>query len=89
MPVKHKTQTIGNALNDLLSNLGMQANIKRYEVIERWPEITGEQVAAVTKALRIENHVLFVQVASPTWRTELLYMKETILNQISREIGFI
>ena len=85
--MKQKTKTIASALTELLADLGMESNIKRYEVIDRWPEIAGQQVAAVSKAVRIENQILFVKVANSTWRNELLYLKEAILERISRDIG--
>ena len=87
MALKRQTATLGNALSELLNDLGIQANIKRYEVIARWPEFTGEQIAAVSRALRIEGQVLVVKVANSVWRNELLYLKETILHQISRDVG--
>ncbi len=85
--MRQNTKSLGSALAELLSDLGLESNIKRHEVIARWPEIAGQQVAAVSKAVRIEDQTLFVQVASATWRNELFYLKETILQQISRDVG--
>lgn len=70
-------------LGSVLRELGLGQKIKQYEVLELWKEIVGEQIAGVTEAERIAGGKLFVRVARPTWRNELVYLKKELIEKIN------
>lgn len=45
----------------------------------RWEIAVGEVIARHSKAIRVQNSVLWVEVAHPIWRAELTYRKHQIL----------
>ena len=85
--MEHSSEKLGNTLQTLLQDLGIENKIKQYRIINQWPEIVGEQVARHTQAEKIRDNILYVKVKSMTWRTELLFQKPHILNRISEQVG--
>jgi predicted nucleic acid-binding Zn ribbon protein len=51
-------------------------------VVNRWPEIVGEQIARRTQAVRFEDGILYVAVPDAAWRQELAMQTENILREI-------
>ena len=47
-----------------------------------WEKIVGEKISKVTKIIKLENHTLFIKCKNPTWKQELQYQKQTILQKI-------
>jgi len=78
-------ESIGESLTKLLKRVGIDQKVCEYDVIYHWPEIVGEQVASVTKALRIVDGVLYVKVKNSTWRNELTFLKSEILTKIAEQ----
>jgi predicted nucleic acid-binding Zn ribbon protein len=74
---------LGDAIQTLLTSLGIHGKLKRYEVLDRWPEIVGVQIAQVTKADHLEGDKLFVRVTRSTWRNELLFLKKDLIDKIN------
>ena len=74
---------LGDVLQSLLTSLGIQGKLQRYEVLDRWAEIVGSQIAQVTTADHIEGDKLFVKVTRSTWRNELLFLKKDLIDKIN------
>lgn len=72
----------GAALQDLVTQLGIGRTLAEYDVLTSWGKLVGDQIARVTTPQRFENGILFINVASAPWRTELslrrLELKEKI-----------
>lgn len=74
---------IGEALEQLIEELGIARTLKQYDVLTLWDSIVGEQIARVTQAQRIEKGVLFVHVFSAPWRAELTLKRREIIQRIN------
>jgi len=66
---------IASLLSRVLKEYDLAENVKRYEALNRWEEIVGAQVAAVTTPERISNGTLVVRVSSSVWHYELTMPK--------------
>jgi predicted nucleic acid-binding Zn ribbon protein len=75
------------ALKDLARQLGITRALAEYEALTSWEEVVGEQVARVTIPERIERGILYIAVASPSWRTELTMRRLEIAEKMNRSIG--
>lgn len=75
------------ALKDLARQLGITRTLAEYEAMASWEGVVGEQVSRVTIPERIERGILFVAVASPSWRTELTMRRLEIVEKINRSVG--
>lgn len=73
-------------LLSVLDRLGIKGKLNRYEILDRWPGIVGEQIARVTKADHIEGDKLFVRVTLATWRNELVFLKKDLIKRINDEM---
>ncbi|HUL43951.1 MAG TPA: DUF721 domain-containing protein [Bacteroidota bacterium] len=79
---EHSPRPIGNALSETLQTLGLEKKIREYELLAKWGDIVGDQIARVTSAQRIEGGTLFVAVTGAVWRNELVFLKMTLLEKI-------
>lgn len=62
---------------------------KRHEEVDAlrsWSEAVGPQIAKNTRARSVRDGVLWVEVAHPIWRQELLYRKAQILERINQRM---
>ena len=81
-------ETLGNVLNRTLTSFGIQKAVKRYRALYIWDKVVGERIAKVTKAQRMSDGKLFVEVKNDSWRNELVYYKKDIVNKINKELGY-
>ncbi len=86
-PKKNAPKHICEALKALFKDLGYDKKISQMQVIEKWSDIVGENIANIAQAERVQNNILYVKVKSMTWRTELLFQKKTILEKIKQNVG--
>jgi predicted nucleic acid-binding Zn ribbon protein len=82
-------ERIGPILDGMLSDRGYLSICRELQVVSRWPEIVGPEVAKAAECTRAENGVLYVRVASAAWRQELAYMKHLILDKVKKECASI
>ncbi len=69
----------GELLAGLLTKLGLDQRLREQEALTRWPELVGPEIASRSRALRIREGVLYVQVTSAAWSQELRFLKARIL----------
>ncbi len=88
MSVTKKTpRPLNESIWGLFRALGVETKVKRYHVLELWPDIVGERLAEVTKAESVKEGTLIVKTKNSVWRTELSYLKADILDRIEAEVG--
>jgi predicted nucleic acid-binding Zn ribbon protein len=78
---------ISLAIDELISNLGIEKKLQEYDAVLYWESVVGEKIAKTTRAMRILKGVLFVQVKTSVWRNELTLRKKEILNKLNNAIG--
>lgn len=82
-----KPKALGKTIAQLLKNMGIEQRIKEHQALNEWSEIVGEKVAAVTRANKVVDGILFVKVKNSSWRNELIYMRQEILVKIDQTVG--
>lgn len=80
-------KSLGDALRELIDQLGIKSKIDEYEAVVQWSVIVGEQISKVTTATKIQKGVLIVKVSNGPWRNELLLRKEEIKKKLNTELG--
>ncbi len=84
MDKKRPLTPLATALEEFLATSGLGKGVERAEVVERWPELVGPQIAAVTEAESVSaDGVLRVRVATAPWATELSLMTPRILARVN------
>ena len=77
-----KFARIGDILPAVLKSAGLDKKLRDQEILTIWPAVVGEEIAARTKAVRINNGVLYVMVEHSVWLQELHFMEKEILEKI-------
>ncbi len=78
-----KPVPLKNALNNLISNLGIENGILQGQAFVLWKDAVGEINAKKTEPIRIERGKLFVKTEDSCWRQELYYQKRLIIKKIN------
>jgi predicted nucleic acid-binding Zn ribbon protein len=76
-------EKIGALVGRFLEGRGVAQQVRRQSVLEEWPVLVGEAIAAVTHARSISAGALFVEVRSSPWLMELEMMKGDILRRVN------
>lgn len=85
---KRRPVAIGDALMGFLKRSGLARRVEQAEVVNRWPELVGPQIAAATTALSVTpDGTLFVAVSTHAWMTELSLMEPQLLAALSASAG--
>jgi predicted nucleic acid-binding Zn ribbon protein len=79
---------IADALSGFLVERGLAKRVEQATAIEAWPQVVGDRIAAVTKALSITpDGILFVAVKTNAWMTELGLMEPELLKALNGRKG--
>jgi len=76
---------IGDVLGTLTAEMGWDSPVAQAEVLARWPEIVGENIAGHTAPVGIQDGVLTVRCDSNPWATQLRRMKAQITTKLVLE----
>jgi predicted nucleic acid-binding Zn ribbon protein len=59
------------------------ARLAESEALSRWETAVGPQIAKHTRAVRVQDKTLFVEVDHPIWKQELQHRKRQILDLLN------
>lgn len=86
MKAKSKLTPIGHAIEDWLAKSGLAKRLDVSQVVERWAQVVGPQIAAATQAEAVNAEgTLWVRVASSAWANELSLMAPRILAKLNQD----
>lgn len=86
--MKHAVSpSFSSSVSRTLESLGLTKKLRQYEVLDRWPSIVGERIAAAAQAVRVDDGKLFVHVKSAAWRNELVFLKKDLVRKINATMG--
>jgi predicted nucleic acid-binding Zn ribbon protein len=73
---------LADVIDTLASRMGWASPLAKGELLLSWPELVGEETAAHSTPVGIEDEVLTVQCDSTAWATQLRLMRADILTSI-------
>jgi predicted nucleic acid-binding Zn ribbon protein len=80
-----RPEAVGEALRRFLAQRGLDARVEQAGILDRWPELVGPAVAAVTRPLSVSGDgTLFVAVRTAAWMAELTLMERELLKVVNR-----
>ena len=65
---------------------GFAKRVAEAQALGRWNAAVGELISKHSRAVRVKDSVLFVEVAHPIWRSELHYRKNQILDILNGKV---
>jgi predicted nucleic acid-binding Zn ribbon protein len=77
-----KFAKIGELLPQILNKLGLDQKFKEQQVLNLWPAVVGEELAARTRATKVDRGVIYVRVDHGAWMQELHFMEKELLRKL-------
>ena len=73
-----------NSFLDILKRLQQKNPVLKQRIaeagaLERWEKAVGPQIARHTRAIRVQDGVLWIEVDHPIWKSELHHRKRQVL----------
>jgi predicted nucleic acid-binding Zn ribbon protein len=84
---KSNTQRISDVILEYLRELRIDRKLKEVELVSQWESVMGKIVANRTKQIYVKNHILYLQVTSSVLKTELLMMRQDIIDRLNENAG--
>ena len=82
-----KTQNLHQILKELNQRLHLEPKILEQKVFALWREYFGAPLGTKTVPVSLSDGTLKVYTEYPPYRTELLYRKQKILDDLNAELG--
>lgn len=64
-------QHLGEILQEVIDELGVQKEIDEARVIDTWAAVAGTQINSVTESAWMKGSTLYLKITSAAWRQEL------------------
>lgn len=80
-------KSLGDALERLAGELGLDQRRPGVTVQERWPEVAGDEVAAHATPRHLDEGILTVEVDDPAWATHLRYLGPALARGLNDAAG--
>lgn len=80
---KTKVTDIASILPNVIRKKGWAVELERYDIFKEWAGFVGEEVAEVTKPLKVDRNIIFIEVANSAWMQQLQYQKIGILDDLN------
>jgi predicted nucleic acid-binding Zn ribbon protein len=74
---------VGEVLARLIRKLGIEGELAGQGALQRWEEVVGDRIAAVTRPRAVSRGTLFVEVRSSAWLSELNLMRRDIMVRLN------
>lgn len=84
---KRQVQTIGEVLNRLLRQEGLETPLLQRRLIDNWDEVAGTMAARYTTDKFIKNQTLFVKIANAALRQDLSMMRSELVIKLNQSVG--
>jgi predicted nucleic acid-binding Zn ribbon protein len=66
---------------------GLETPLLQTRLVDAWEQVAGDVVARYTEEKFIRNQTLFVKISSPALRSDLLMMREILVDRLNKEVG--
>jgi predicted nucleic acid-binding Zn ribbon protein len=78
---------LGEALDRVSRGLGLPPAAATARLVQAWPEVVGEAVAAHTSPRWVRDGVLSLAVDDPVWAAQLRWLEADLLARVAEVTG--
>ncbi len=78
---------LGDAIKQLLNEYHLKPKFDEANLKASWERLVGKPVAKRTKKLYVRNRVLFIELDSPSMKSDLSFHKNEMIRIINSEFG--
>lgn len=87
MKKQGNAQHVSEAIKELLKQYHIEQKFDEASMVTSWERLVGQAIAKRTRKVFVRNHVLFVELTSPSLKNDLSYSKNHILELFQKEFG--
>ncbi len=80
-------QQVGDAIRQLLNQYHLKPKFDEANLIASWEKLVGKPIAKRTKKIYVRNRVLFIELDSPSMKSDLSFHKNEIVRIVNAEFG--
>lgn len=84
---KRKVLNFDEVVRMCLRENGLETPLLQTRLVDAWEQVAGDVVARYTEEKFIRNQTLFVKISSPALRSDLLMMREILVDRLNKEVG--
>ena len=77
-------ERISRIVPRVLKDMNIGGKVRNWQVVDKWEEIVGANIARHAKAVSVDSENLFVMVDNPVWQSQLFMMKSEILKKVRK-----
>lgn len=77
---------VASMIEEVLDSHGVREQVERMRALEVWPEVAGEALAAIARAVAVDESALIVEVRTSAWLMELNMMKGDLLDRVNAQV---
>ncbi|NPV70008.1 MAG: DUF721 domain-containing protein [Firmicutes bacterium] len=70
-----------------MQRLGLAGRASGYRAISLWAEVAGPEIARRTFASRFVDDVLYVDVDSPAWASQLTFVRQALIDRLNARLA--
>lgn len=78
---------LGEILNKVMHDEGLETPLRQKRIIDFWDEVAGPVAARYTTDKFIKNQTLFVKIANPALKADLMMRRTEIQNLLNAKVG--
>jgi predicted nucleic acid-binding Zn ribbon protein len=71
MPSGNSPRPLGEVIQEVIDQMGIQQPIDEARVVETWAALAGTNINSVTESAWMDGSTLYVKITSAAWRQEL------------------
>ncbi len=83
---RRKSEELTAVIHRFMRESGLETPLNQYRLIEAWGEVAGRLVAEHTRELYIRNQSLYVRLASPALRANLMLMRRDLVARLNAAV---
>ncbi len=84
---KRRVLNLDEVVRMCLRENGLETPLLQTRLVDAWEQVAGDVVARYTEEKFIRNQTLFVKISSPALRSDLLMMREMLVDRLNKEVG--
>ena len=84
---KRDVKTLGEVLQKLLRDEGLETPLQQKRLIDAWDTVTGKTVARYRGEKFIKNQTLYVKILNPALRQDLSMMRTQLVKRLNESVG--
>jgi predicted nucleic acid-binding Zn ribbon protein len=85
----HAFRPLGAILQTVIHRHGLAVKLVEHQLLQRWVEIAGPQIAAHSRPDQIRFRKLTLLVQNSVWLQQLLFLKPSLIEKINARAGSV